>query len=305
MLEGKVLIAQGGGPTAVINASASGVIEAVRRAKGRIGRLYAARNGILGALNEELIDTSKESVAAIRALKHTPGAAFGSCRYKLKSPEEDRAKYERLVEVLRAHDIGWFFYNGGNDSADTTLKLSKISAAMGYPLNAIGVPKTIDNDLVGTELSSILKNVYAIIIGIVDAHYNSPNLRSLVLTRSINEMRYLLSRFGGKERTVFNYCGFGDFSLTALNDMSRNRTLGLLIGKGFFTDYISEKVVLEGKIATNTFVDKIARKRNIRTQELMLKELYQVFNDKQYDITNFVNRLLAANPIKEDLFTWF
>ena len=161
------------------------------------------------------------------------------------------------------------------------------------------------NDLIGTELSSILKNIYAIIIGIVDAHYNSPNLRSLVLTRSINEMRYLLSRFGGKERTVFNYCGFGDFSLTALNDLSRNRTLGLLIGKGFFTDYISEKVVLEGKIATNIFVDKIARKRNIRTQELMLKELYQVFNDKNYDITNFVNRLLSAHPIKEDLFTWF
>ncbi len=161
------------------------------------------------------------------------------------------------------------------------------------------------NDLVGTELSSILKNIYAIIIGIVDAHYNSPNLRSLVLTRSINEMRYLLSRFGGKERTVFNYCGFGDFSLTALNDLSRNRTLGLLIGKGFFTDCISEKVVLEGRIATNIFVDKIARKRNIRTQELMLKELYQVFNDKNYDITNFVNRLLKAHPIKEDLFTWF
>ena len=145
------LYAQSGGATAVINASACGVIEAARRAKGRIGRLYAARNGILGALNEDLIDTTRESAAAIRALKHTPGAAFGSCRYKLKSPEEDRAKYERLVEVLRAHDIGWFFYNGGNDSADTTLKLSKISAAMDYPLSAIGVPKTIDNDLVGTD----------------------------------------------------------------------------------------------------------------------------------------------------------
>jgi len=160
-------------------------------------------------------------------------------------------------------------------------------------------------DITGSELSSILKNIYAIIIGIVDAHYDSPNLRSLVLTRAMNEMRYLLSRFGGKEKTIFNYCGFGDFSLTALNDMSRNRTLGLLIGKGFFTDYISEKVVLEGKIATNIFVDKIAKKRNIRTQELMLKELYRVFNDKQYDITGFVNRILDANPIKEDLFTWF
>ncbi len=161
------------------------------------------------------------------------------------------------------------------------------------------------NDVTGSELSSILKNIYAIIIGIVDAHYDSPNLRSLVLTRAINEMRYLLSRFGGKEKTIFNYCGFGDFSLTALNDMSRNRTLGLLIGKGFFTDYISEKVVLEGKIATNIFVDKIAKKRNIRTQDLMLKELYRVFNDKNYDITGFVNNILSANPIKEEFFTWF
>ena len=160
-------------------------------------------------------------------------------------------------------------------------------------------------DVIGVELSSILKNIYAIIIGIVDAHYDSPNLRSLVLTRSINEMRYLLSRFGGKEKTIFNYCGFGDFSLTALNDMSRNRTLGLLIGKGFFTHTISEKVVLEGKIATNAFVEKIATKRNIRTQDLMMKELYRVFNDKDYDISNFVKNILAAKPIKEDLFTWF
>ncbi len=161
------------------------------------------------------------------------------------------------------------------------------------------------NDVVGVELSSILKNIYAIIIGIVDAHYDSPNLRSLVLTRSINEMRYLLSRFGGKEKTIFNYCGFGDFSLTALNDMSRNRTLGLLIGKGFFTEYISEKVVLEGKIAANMFVEKIATKRNIRTQDLMMKELYRVFNEKDYDISNFVKNILAAKPIREDLFTWF
>ncbi|MBN2638802.1 MAG: hypothetical protein JXR65_06915 [Bacteroidales bacterium] len=162
-----------------------------------------------------------------------------------------------------------------------------------------------NTDLIGTELTSILKNIYAIILGIVDAHYDAPNLRSLVITRSINEMRYLLSRFGGKERTMFNYCGFGDFSLTALNDMSRNRTLGLLIGKGFFTEYISEKVVLEGKIATNFFVEKIAKKRNIRTKELMLKELYKVFNNKHYDINNFVTRILESEPIKEDLFTWF
>jgi len=145
------LYAQSGGATAVINATASGVIEAARRAAGRIGKLYAARDGILGALREELIDTSKESAAAIRALRDTPGAAFGSCRYKLKGIEEDRAKFERLVKVLHAHDIGWFFYNGGNDSADTALKLSRISVKMGYPLAAIGVPKTIDNDLPVTD----------------------------------------------------------------------------------------------------------------------------------------------------------
>jgi len=145
------LYAQSGGATAVINATACGVIEAARGARGRIGRLYAARDGILGALTEDLIDTSKESAATVRALRHTPGAAFGSCRYKLKGIDEDRAKFERLVKVLQAHDIGWFFYNGGNDSADTALKLSKISGAMGYPLAAIGVPKTIDNDLAVTD----------------------------------------------------------------------------------------------------------------------------------------------------------
>jgi len=145
------LYAQSGGATAVINATACGIIEAARRAQGRVGRLYAARDGILGALREELIDTSRETTAAVRALRHTPGAAFGSCRYKLKGIEEDRAKFERLVKVLRAHDIGFFFYNGGNDSADTALKLSAISGKLGYPLAAIGVPKTIDNDLAATD----------------------------------------------------------------------------------------------------------------------------------------------------------
>ncbi len=150
-------------------------------------------------------------------------------------------------------------------------------------------------DVIGVELSSILKNIYAIIIGIVDAHYDSPNLRSLVITKAINEMRYILSKFGGKEKTIFNYCGYGDFSLTALNDMSRNRTLGLLIGKGFFTDYISEKVVLEGKIATNIFMEEIAQKKHIKTKNLMMKELYKVFNDEEYDITNFVKRILTVS----------
>ena len=142
--------AQSGGVTAVINASAAGVIEACRKTK-RIGKLYAGRHGIVGALTEDLIDTSKETPAAIRALRHTPAGAFGSARYKLKSIEQDRAKYERLIEVFRAHDIGYFFYNGGNDSMDTALKVSKIGAELGYPVTCVGVPKTVDNDLPITD----------------------------------------------------------------------------------------------------------------------------------------------------------
>jgi 6-phosphofructokinase 1 len=143
--------AQSGGVTAVINASACGVIETARRHKARIGTVYAGRNGILGALDEEMIDTSKESAKAIAALRHTPGGAFGSARYKLKGLEENRAEYERLIEVFRAHDIGYFFYNGGGDSADTCLKVSQLGARMGYPIVAIHVPKTVDNDLPITD----------------------------------------------------------------------------------------------------------------------------------------------------------
>src|SRR5213083_423222 len=136
--------AQSGGVTAVINASAAGVIETARKHKSRIGKVYAGRNGIIGALTEDLIDTSKDSARAIAALKHTPAGAFGSCRYKLKGIDESRAQYERLLEVFHAHDIGYFFYNGGNDSADTCLKVSQIAAALGYPLIAVHVPKTVD-----------------------------------------------------------------------------------------------------------------------------------------------------------------
>jgi 6-phosphofructokinase 1 len=143
--------AQSGGVTAVINVSAAGIIETARRHKDRIGKVYAGRNGIIGALTEDLIDTSRESVRAIAALKHTPAGAFGSCRYKLKGLEENRAQYERLIEVFRAHDIGFFFYNGGNDSADTCLKVSQLSARLGYPLIAVHVPKTVDNDLPVTD----------------------------------------------------------------------------------------------------------------------------------------------------------
>jgi len=143
--------AQSGGVTAVINASAAGVIETARRHRDVIGKVYAGRNGIIGALTEDLIDTSRESARAIAALKHTPAGAFGSCRYKLKGLEENRAQYERLIEVFRAHDIGYFFYNGGNDSADTCLKVSQLSARLGYPLTAVHVPKTVDNDLPITD----------------------------------------------------------------------------------------------------------------------------------------------------------
>ena len=143
--------AQSGGVTAVINASAAGVLETARAAQGRIGTVYAGRNGIIGALTEDLIDTSLESAETIRALRSTPAGAFGSCRYKLKSLEKNRREYERLIEVFRAHDIGVFFYNGGGDSADTCFKVSQLSASMGYPLQAIHVPKTIDNDLPITD----------------------------------------------------------------------------------------------------------------------------------------------------------
>jgi 6-phosphofructokinase 1 len=143
--------AQSGGVTAVVNATACAVIETARKHKSRIGRVYAGRNGIIGALTEDLIDTGKESASAIAALRYTPAGAFGSCRYKLAGIDKDRAQYERLIEVFRAHDIGYFFYNGGNDSADTCLKVSQLSERMGYPLIAVHVPKTVDNDLAVTD----------------------------------------------------------------------------------------------------------------------------------------------------------
>ncbi|MCG8434218.1 MAG: 6-phosphofructokinase [Gammaproteobacteria bacterium] len=143
--------AQSGGVTAVINASACGVIETARKHKNKIGKVYAGKNGIIGALSEDLIDTSKETARAIAALRHTPGGAFGSCRYKLKGLDQNRAEYERLIEVFKAHDIGYFFYNGGGDSADTCHKVSQLSEAMGFPITCVHVPKTVDNDLPITD----------------------------------------------------------------------------------------------------------------------------------------------------------
>lgn len=145
--------AQSGGVSAVINASACGVLQTAREHSQEIGKVYAGRNGIIGALTEDLIDTSFESETAIAALKHTPGAAFGSCRYKLASIHEHRAQYERLIEVFRAHNIGFFFYNGGGDSQDTAYKVSQMAAGLGYPIVCIGIPKTVDNDLPITDCS--------------------------------------------------------------------------------------------------------------------------------------------------------
>ena len=143
--------AQSGGVTAVINASACGVIETARKHRGKIANVYAGRNGIIGALTEDMIDTSRESASTIAALRHTPGGAFGSARYKLKGLEENRAEYARLIDVFRAHDIGYFFYNGGNDSMDTAHKVSQISRKMGFPVQCLGIPKTVDNDLPITD----------------------------------------------------------------------------------------------------------------------------------------------------------
>lgn len=143
--------AQSGGVTSVINASACGVIQTAKKHSDKIGKVFAGENGIIGALTENLIDTSLESAEDITALMHTPSGAFGSCRYKLKSLEDNKAEYERLIEVFKAHNIGYFFYNGGGDSADTCLKVSQLSEKMGYPIQAIHVPKTIDNDLPITD----------------------------------------------------------------------------------------------------------------------------------------------------------
>jgi 6-phosphofructokinase 1 len=151
MAKKNAFYAQSGGVTSVINASACGVIETARANKAKIGKLYAGLNGIIGALQENLVDTSKESARAIAALRHTPSGAFGSARYKLKGLEENQAEYERLIQVFEAHNIGYFFYNGGGDSADTCLKVSQISEKLGYPIQAIHVPKTVDNDLPITD----------------------------------------------------------------------------------------------------------------------------------------------------------
>lgn len=149
-------------------------------------------------------------------------------------------------------------------------------------------------DVKGVEILSILKNIYAIVVGIVDAQFESPNMKFFIFTRAFNELRRLLILFGGKEETIFNYCGIGDFALTSLNDLSRNRTLGLLIGKGFFTDYISKKVVLEGKIAVNVFYELMVDRKIDTSTFPVMGELYKVFND-DYDVSQFIGRILNSD----------
>lgn len=151
MGKANLFYAQSGGVTSVINASACGVIETARKNRDRIGKVYAGLNGIVGALEENLIDTNKESASTIAALRSTPAGAFGSCRYKLKSFEENQREYERLMEVFRAHNIRYFLYNGGGDSQDTANKVSKLSLDMDFPITCIGIPKTVDNDLPITD----------------------------------------------------------------------------------------------------------------------------------------------------------
>ena len=146
-----IFYAQSGGVTAVINATAAGVIETARRHKDKVGKVIAGLNGITGALNEELVDTGKESAASIAALRHTPAGAYGSCRYRMQDLKKNRAEYLRLIEVFKAHDIGCFLYNGGGDSQDTTHKVSLIGRELGFPLTCIGIPKTVDNDLARTD----------------------------------------------------------------------------------------------------------------------------------------------------------
>ena len=195
MAKTNAFYAQSGGVTAVINASACGVIETARKHRDRIGKVYAGRNGIIGALTEDLIDTSKESDAAIRALRTTPSGAFGSCRFKLKSLEANKREYERLIEVFKAHRIGYFFYNGGGDSADTCFKVSQLSEAMGYPLQAIHVPKTIDNDLPITDccpgFGSVAKYVA---VSALEASYD---VRSMMKTSTKVFVMEVMGRHAG------------------------------------------------------------------------------------------------------------
>ena len=150
-MKGNIFYAQSGGVTPVINATAAGVIDAYNKNSRSFGKLYIGKNGILGALKEELIDVSKENKSQLALLKQTPGGAFGSCRLKLNDFKKSKKDFERIYEVFKKHNIRYFFYNGGGDSQDTTNKISKFFKRKNYVLVCIGLPKTIDNDLPITD----------------------------------------------------------------------------------------------------------------------------------------------------------
>ena len=214
--------AQSGGVTSVINASAAGVIETARKHKDKIGKVYAGRNGIIGALTEDLIDTSKEPIRSIRALRHTPGGAFGSCRYKLKSLEANRAEYERLIEVFAAHNIGYFFYNGGGDSADTCLKVSQLSKTLKYPIQAIHVPKTVDNDLPITDTCPGFGSVAKYIA--TSTREATMDVASMAKTSTKVFVLEVMGRHAGWIATYSGIAGGPGFdaALTVPGDMSSN-----------------------------------------------------------------------------------
>ena len=172
----------------------------------------------------------------------------------------------------------------GYQNPDHILQISNIFKNTNIHLDYSG-------DIRGVEILSILKNIYAVVLGIVDAQFSSPNLRFLILTKAFREMRKVLLAFGGQPDTLFNYCGYGDFTLTALNDLSRNRTLGLLIGKGFFTEHVSHELVLEGKTAADVFYQEISKTMAVEDHFPIIAELYHIFHTK-YDISQFVNRIL-------------
>lgn len=184
-------------------------------------------------------------------------------------------------EIINRMPTGFTLGHTGTGEADKLLEL----------FGGSNIHLDFSTDIRGVEILSILKNIYAVVLGIVDAHFNSPNLRFMILTKAFREMRKVLSWYGGKEETLFNYCGFGDFTLTALNDLSRNRTLGLLIGKGFFTEYVSHELVLEGKTAVNIFYSEFATRTDVAENFPLMAELHKIFNTK-YDVSVFVDTIL-------------
>jgi len=222
-----------------------------------------------------LINLSKGFGAEHKTIVHCLTERFPNPVCTLKGPSFAR-------EILNRVPTGMTLGSVNPEAAETVTRVFK------------GTPIDIDqsSDPEGVEMLSILKNIYAIVIGIVDAHFNSPNIRFMILTKAFREMHNILIQFGGNEETIFRYCGFGDFTLTALNDLSRNRTLGLLIGKGFFSEHVSHDLVLEGQVAVNVFYDEISRFRDVKKEFPIIAELYNIFND-HYDISGFVKNVLA------------